>query len=413
MDLRLRTDAEAIARGAVADMLPGLRVKQAVQSLHFPGDVYLVAVGKAAWAMAEAASSVLSVKKGIVLTKYGHVAGPLAGITCLEAGHPVPDANSYRGTRAILNLVSGLSPKDTVLFLLSGGGSALFELPLVAPEKLETVTEHLLKAGADIGELNTIRKRLSAVKGGRFALSCPARMEAIILSDVLGDRLDLIASGPAAPDTSTCAEALAIAEKYGIRDPEILSLLAVETPKELPMVRSQIVGSVSQLCQAACNRAEQLGYRPTVLTDRLTGEASQMGIQLARLLKEYRTKGEKIALIAGGETVVTVRGKGVGGRNQELALAAAKELAGTPGICLLSIGSDGTDGPTDAAGGYADGDTLRQLAQAGVDYRSALADNDSYHALGQAGNLIITGPTGTNVNDLVLGLIAPTGSEDV
>lgn len=413
MDLRLRIDAEAIARGAVADMLPGLRVKQAVQSLHFPGDVYLVAVGKAAWAMAEAASSVLSVKKGIVLTKYGHVSGPLAGIACLEAGHPVPDANSYRGTQAILELVSGLSPKDTVLFLLSGGGSALFELPLVAPEKLEAVTEHLLKAGADIGELNTIRKRLSAVKGGRFALSCPARMEAIILSDVLGDRLDLIASGPAAPDTSACAEALDIAAKYGLDDPEILGLLAVETPKELPMVRSQIVGSVSQLCQAACIRAEQLGYRPTVLTDRLTGEASQVGIQLAQLLKEYRTKGEKIALIAGGETVVTVRGKGLGGRNQELALTAAKELAGTPGICLLSIGSDGTDGPTDAAGGYADGDTLHQLAEADVDYHSALENNDSYHALREIGNLIITGPTGTNVNDLVLGLIAPTGSEDV
>ncbi len=413
MDLRLRTDAEAIARGAVSDMLPDLRVKQAVASLQFPGDVYLVAVGKAAWAMAEAASSVVSVKKGIVLTKYGHVSGPLGNITCLEAGHPVPDENSYRGTRAVLDLVSGLSPKDTVLFLLSGGGSALFELPLVAPEKLEAVTDRLLKAGADIGELNTIRKRLSAVKGGRFALRCPARMEAIILSDVLGDRLDLIASGPAAPDTSTCAEALVIAAKYGLDDPEILSLLKVETPKELPTVHSQIVGSVSQLCQAACTRAERLGYRPTLLTDRLTGEASQVGIQLARLLKDYHAKGEKIALITGGETVVTVRGKGLGGRNQELALAAAKELAGFPGNCLLSIGSDGTDGPTDAAGGYADGDTLRQLAVAGVDYPSALANNDSYHALREIGNLIITGPSGTNVNDLVLGLIDPAGSEDV
>ena len=179
------------------------------------------------------------------------------------------------------------------------------------------------------------------------------------------------------------------------------------------MVRSQIVGSVSQLCQAACNRAQRMGYRPISLTDRLTGEASQVGIQLARLLKEYRATGEKIALIAGGETVVTVRGKGVGGRNQELALAAAEELAGTPGICLLSIGSDGTDGPTDAAGGYADGDTLRQLAEAGVNYDTMLENNDSYHALQAVDSLILTGPTGTNVNDLVLGLIAPTGSEDV
>ena len=413
MDLQLRKYAETIARGAVADMLPGQRVKKVLGGMTFPGDVYLVAVGKAAWAMAEAAVTAVPVKKGIVLTKYGHVPHPLPEISCLEAGHPVPDGNSYRGARVILDLVTGLKPEDTVLFLLSGGGSALFELPLIAPEKLEALTERLLKAGADIGELNTLRKRLSAVKGGRFALACPARMEAIVLSDVLGDRLDLIASGPAAPDSSTCAEALAIAAKYGIRDPEVLELLAEETPKELPMVHSQIVGSVFRLCKAACVRAEKLGYRPILLTDRLTGEASDAGQELAQQLKAYRAKGEKIALVAGGETVVTVRGSGLGGRNQELALAAAGELSGVPGVCLLSIGSDGTDGPTDAAGGYADGDTLRELAAAGVDCRAALENNDSYHALQAVNSLIKTGPTGTNVNDLVLGLVHPAVGEDV
>ena len=412
MDLQLRKDAETIARGAVADMLPGQSVKKALDAMTFSGDVYLVAVGKAAWAMAEAAVSAVPVKKGIVLTKYGHVPHPLTGISCLEAGHPVPDGNSYRGTQAILDLVNGLKPEDTVLFLLSGGGSALFELPLIAPEKLEALTTQLLRSGADIGELNTLRKRLSAVKGGRFALACPARMEAIVLSDVLGDRLDLIASGPAAPDASTCAEALAIAEKYGIRDPEVLELLAVETPKELPMVHSQIVGSVSRLCETACVRAEELGYRPILLTDRLTGEASGAGRELAQLLKSRRNSGEKLALVAGGETVVTVRGRGLGGRNQELALAGAETLSGVPGVCLLSIGSDGTDGPTDAAGGYADGDTLRELAAAGVDYRTALENNDSYHALQSVNCLIKTGPTGTNVNDLVLCLIHPVLDAD-
>lgn len=404
----LRRDAEIIARGAVDAMHPGTAVANALESMEFSGEIYLVAVGKAAWSMADAALKHLPrpIRSGIVLTKYGHVPGPLPGVMCLEAGHPVPDDNSYRGTQAILQMVRNLSSTDTVLFLLSGGGSALFELPLCDPGKLAEVNSRLLASGADIRQINTVRKRLSAVKGGRFALACgEARIRALILSDVLGDPIDIIASGPAAPDSTTSAQALAIAKEYGLHDPEILELLARETPKELPRVESRIIGSVSQMCRAAEALAREQGYAPILLTDRMAGIASEEGRNLAQLLQKNRRDHRKIALIAGGETVVRVRGNGLGGRNQELALSAAELLAEIPDACIISLGSDGTDGPTDAAGGYADSHTLRELAQAGVDYKFTLENNDSYHALEAVDALIFTGPTLTNVNDITIGLL--------
>ena len=411
MNEQLRADAEAIVRAAIEAVSPARAVQKALQNRTFPGKVYLMAAGKAAWEMARAALEVLEtpVAAGIVVTKYHHVKHPLPGILCREAGHPVPDENSFSAAAEVLEMTHGLVESDTVLFLLSGGASALFELPLVSGEELQDITGQLLACGADITEINTIRKRLSAVKGGRFALHCaPARVETIVLSDILGDPLDQIASGPTVADATSCAQAAAIAEKYQLRlSPAARACLEKETPKSLPNATAQIIGSVGQLCQAAAEACRQKGYRPLLLTDRLDCEAREAGRFLASIARTQAAvcSGQKLALLAGGETVVHLRGKGLGGRNQELALAAAAGLNGLAGAAVISVGSDGTDGPTDAAGGYVDGDTLAALAAKGWNADAALADNNAYHALQAVDGLIITGPTGTNVNDIALVLL--------
>ena len=411
MNEQLRADAEAIVRAAIEAVSPARAVQKALQNRTFPGKVYLMAAGKAAWEMARAALEVLEtpVAAGIVVTKYHHVKHPLPGILCREAGHPVPDENSFSAAAEVLEMTRGLAESDTVLFLLSGGASALFELPLVSGEELQDITGQLLACGADITEINTIRKRLSAVKGGRFALHCaPARVETIVLSDILGDPLDQIASGPTVADATSCTQAAAIAEKYQLRlSPAARACLEKETPKSLPNATAQIIGSVGQLCQAAAEACRQKGYRPLLLTDRLDCEAREAGRFLASIARTQAAvcSGQKLALLAGGETVVHLRGKGLGGRNQELALAAAAGLDGLADAAVISVGSDGTDGPTDAAGGYVDGDTLAALAAKGWNADAALADNDAYHALQAVDGLIITGPTGTNVNDIALVLL--------
>ena len=409
MNKELRKDAEVIAFRAIEAVKPDAAVARALHNVQLTGNIYLVSVGKAAWQMAAAAVKNLKVPvcKGIVVTKYDHVMGEIPGVVCYEAGHPVPDENSFRGTQAVLDMTENLAEEDTVLFLLSGGGSALFEKPLVDGEVLQDITKKLLARGADITEINTIRKRLSAVKGGRFAAHCaPARVEAIILSDILGDPVDMIASGPAAADSATTEDAKRIAVKYGVVDrEEVRVLLDRETPKEVPNVHTQIIGSVRELCRAAEKEAQELGYACIFLSDRLDGEASDTGRWMAEELRKYAGKGKKIALLAGGETVVHLKGNGLGGRNQELALAAAEVLDGVPNAALISVGSDGTDGPTDAAGGYVDTDTVRELKDRGMDIRAYLDNNDAYHALQAVDNLIITGPTGTNVNDVTIGLI--------
>ena len=304
----------------------------------------------------------------------------------------MPDDNSFAATQRALALVSGLRADDTVLFLLSGGGSALFEKPLLPAEELQAITQALLACGADIVEINTIRKRLSAVKGGRFALS-----------DILGDPLDMIASGPACPDSSTCAQAAAIAEKYRLAlSPAAAALLRQETPKTLPNVTTKITGSVRELCRAAADACRAEGYEPVLLTDCLCCEAREAGSLLGSIARTHAGQGRRRAFIAGGETVVHLTGHGLGGRNQELALAAAPALAGLRGCCVFSVGSDGTDGPTDAAGGYTDGEALAALTAAGLNVPHVLADNDAYHALQAVGGLIMTGPTGTNVNDVAV-----------
>ena len=409
MDKILRANADAIVAASIKAVLPDEAVKRALVGKEFPGRVLLVSAGKAAWQMAKAAYDCLGdrIEGGVVVTKYDHVKGPIGNFICCEAGHPVPDENSFAGTQKALDLVSGLTEKDTVLFLLSGGGSALFEKPLVPGEVLQDITGQLLACGADIVEINTIRKRLSGVKGGRFAQSCaPAQVFSIVLSDILGDPLDMIASGPAVPDTSTCQQAIAIAEKYQLKlTDQARALLAQETPKELTNVTTLINGSVRELCTAAANASRELGYEPVILTDQLCCQAKEAGSFLASILKTHAGSGKKMAFIASGETVVQLIGKGKGGRNQELALAAAVGIAGIPGAAVFSVGSDGTDGPTDAAGGYTDYETAAELKAQGVEIFQVLQNNDAFHALEKFGGLIITGPTGTNVNDVAVALL--------
>lgn len=409
--MTLRQDAKQIIKESISRVLPDEAVKRTLEGKTFePGNVYLVSVGKAAWQMAAAAQSVLSqrLSKGIVLTKYGHVQGEIPGVICYEAGHPVPDEGSFRGTEAVLAMTEHLQPEDTVLFLLSGGGSALFEKPLIPEEELSDITAQLLACGADIVEMNTIRKRLSAVKGGKFALHCaPARVFSIVLSDILGDPLDMIASGPASPDSSTCAQALHLVDKYCLHISEAARrCLKTETPKELSNVESVISGSVTELCRAAAKVCRKLGYEPVLLTDQLDCEAREAGRFLASVAKTHRDTSKSLAFIAGGETVVHVKGKGKGGRNQELALSAALGLSGIENAALFSVGSDGTDGPTDAAGGYVDGGTKRCLAGQGIDIYQILDENNAYEALKASDGLIVTGPTGTNVNDVAVLLLS-------
>ena len=411
MNTTLRQNADMIIASSLKAVLPDAAVRRALESEAFHpqgGRILLVAVGKATWQMAHTAVAALGrVDAGIVITKYGHVRGTIPGVTCYEAGHPVPDENSFAATEKVLTMVQNLTDKDTVLFLLSGGGSALFEKPLIPAAELQELTNMLLAGGADIVEMNTIRKRLSAVKGGRFALACaPAKIFSIVLSDILGDPLDMIASGPAVPDSSTGEQAIAIARKYRLSlSKETNACLTQETPKILNNVTTQITGSVRELSKAAADACRTLGYTPILLTDRLCCEAKEAGSFLGSIARTHAGQGQKLAFIAGGETIVHLTGNGSGGRNQELALAAAPELSGLAGCCVFSIGSDGTDGPTDAAGGYADSDTCAALAAHGLDVFTVLQNNNAYPALKAVDGLIITGATGTNVNDVSVALI--------
>ncbi|MCI6630422.1 MAG: glycerate kinase [Lachnospiraceae bacterium] len=408
--MRLREDADQIIKLSIQAVLPDEAVAKALQGKDFgDGKIYMVAAGKAAWQMGKAAADILKdrLEAGIVVTKYDHVKGEISKTHCFEAGHPVPDANSFKATQAALELVAQAGESDTVVFLLSGGGSALFEKPLIPAEELTDITEQLLACGADIVEMNTVRKRLSAVKGGRFALACePAQVFSVVLSDILGDPLDMIASGPAYPDSSTCEEAIAVAEKYKLRlSKEAWDLLKQETPTELHNVETQITGSVTNLCKAAATACKKLGYEPIILTDQLNCVAREAGAFMAAIAKTHQDTSRSLAFIAGGETVVHLTGKGKGGRNQELALAAAEGIAGLKDTAVFSVGSDGTDGPTDAAGGYSDGDTKRKLEEQNLSVFAVLQDNDAYHALQKTDGLIITGATGTNVNDVAVLLI--------
>jgi len=408
--MSMRKDAQQIISAAIQAALPDTAVQKALANRSFgSGRLLLVAAGKAAWQMAACASRLLGdrIETGVVCTKYDHAKGSIANFQIFEGGHPVPDKNSFLGTQAAIDLVSGLTAEDTVLFLLSGGGSALFEKPLIPEEDLTDLTRQLLACGADIVEMNTLRKRMSAVKGGRFAQLCaPAQVYSIVLSDVLGDPLDMIASGPAYPDSTSCTDAKAVVEKYNLKlTVQMEQLLEVETPKQLDNVETRITGSVRQLCASAAATCKELGYRPIILTDCLDCEAREAGSFLAAMARTAAQDGESVAFIAGGETVVHLTGSGLGGRNQELALSAAAGIAGLDRVLVFSLGSDGTDGPTDAAGGIVDQDTCARLAEQGVSIHDVLQNNDAYHALKQVDGLIFTGATGTNVNDVSVLLV--------
>lgn len=409
--MNLRDTANQIIDAAIRSALPDKAVIRALAQWELEGNITLVAIGKAAWQMAKAASDELGekIRQGIVITKHGYAMGPIGNLRIREAGHPVPDGDSYSATREALDMVRGLTAEDTVLFLVSGGGSALFESPLIPEDEIEDLTRQLLACGADITEMNVIRKRLSDVKGGRFAVHCaPARVLSVVLSDVLGDPLDMIASGPAYPDSSTPEQAMEIVKKYGLHlSEDALAALSLPTPSKLDNVQTQVTGSVSQLCRAAEETCREMGIQPIVLTDSLCCTARDAGSMLGSIARFHRNTDRPLAFLMGGETVVRLTGHGLGGRNQELALAAAPAIAGLPGAAVFSVGSDGTDGPTDAAGGYVDGTTVPRLTELGISVDAVLRDNDSYHALEKTGGLIVTGPTGTNVNDLAVLLLIP------
>lgn len=409
----IREDAFKIIEESIRAVLPEEAVIRALEKKTFEGSsIVVVAIGKAAWNMAKAAKSVLGtrVTRGIVITKYKHSKGPIEGFEIIEAGHPIPDENSVRGASKALEMVGELNEKDHVIFLISGGGSALFEKPMegIMLEDIMDITDQLLGCGADIVEINTVRKHLSAVKGGRFAQHCgKADIYSIVLSDVIGDRLDSIASGPAYPDSSTSEEALNVIKKYKLQISEdLIKVIKLETPKAVDNCETVITGSVTALCRAASQVAEGLKYKPVFLSSTLGCEAREAGRFMAAIAREIRLGNSDIkppcAVIVGGETVVRISGTGKGGRNQELSLSAAMGIEGLKDVVLFSLGSDGTDGPTDAAGGIVDGETTKRILETCIEPEVYLDNNDSYHALKASGDLIMTGSTGTNVNDLIV-----------
>lgn len=414
----LRADATVIIQESIRAVLPDDSVVNALKNQDFEKDISIVAVGKAAWNMAQSAKEYLGdqVKQGIVITKYQHSKGNIETLDIIEAGHPIPDQNAILGGTKILDMVSKLSKKDLILFLVSGGGSALFEKPMegVTLQDIMGITDQLLANGADITEINTVRKHLSQVKGGRFAEACIGiEIYVLVLSDVIGDRLDVIASGPSYPDTSTSEEALSIMKKFDINiEPRIKKVVEIETPKVVNNCKSHIIGSVSKLCEAAASKCRELGYNPMIMSTSIDCEAKEAGSFLSSIARDVvnHTCPEYMpprpcAFILGGETIVHLNGRGKGGRNQEIALAAAMGIEDIEGVVIFSVGSDGTDGPTDAAGGLVDGGTMKRIKQHCGCPENFLEENNSYNALKISQDLVITGATGTNVNDLMVILI--------
>jgi glycerate 2-kinase len=447
-----RDHLEQIRRSALAAVDPaaavrkflrvgrsGLKIVGTTQNVPTSRPVRLLAAGKAAVPMAEAAAGLLGERlgRGVVVTRRGQ-GGTWSlpeGVRLLEAGHPVPDAAGEAAARAVEDIVSGASAEDVFLTLLSGGASALLPDPAegLTLEDLQETTSLLLRSGAPIGDLNAVRKHLARLKGGRLArLAAPARMVVLLLSDVVGDPLDVIASGPTAPDPTTYADAWRALERRGLvsdlrtavrRHLETgLSGGIAESPKPGDLVFERVlnvvVGSCRLAAEAAVREARTLGYRTLLLSTFVEGEAREIvRVAVAQgrgVLVEGHPLVPPACLIWGGETTVTVKGSGTGGRNQEQALAAALALDRIEGVTLMALATDGSDGPTDAAGGIVDGTTAAAIRAAGVDPVRALADNDSYRALAAGGALLRTGPTGTNVNDLLVVLAgSPTGKTSV
>ncbi|MDA8103952.1 MAG: glycerate kinase [Nitrospiraceae bacterium] len=423
------TQLEKIFRAALRAADPYKSVRRHLDMVRavFTGggfsSLLVAGFGKASCPMAQAVEDSISdiVEKGIVVTKYRHCEGyDFRKIAVREAGHPLPDENGRKAAGEIIGLLRGADKKTLVLCLISGGGSALLVSPcegITLSDKQE-VTELLLKAGAGIHELNAVRKHLSGVKGGRLAEAAyPARVLSLIISDVIGDDPDVIASGPTSSDGSTYADALAVLEKYGLRITGPRSVIEVlekgasglvpETPKAgqpvFDKVENIIIGGNRAALEAAKKMAGSLGFDAEILSSEVQGEAREVGQELAKKaigIRNVRHSARPVCLISGGETTVTVRGSGLGGRNMELALAFALGIDGVEGISFLSAGTDGTDGPTDATGAIVNGSTVKRGEEKGVSAAEYLANNDSYNYFKEAGGLLITGPTGTNVMDV-------------
>jgi len=389
--------------------------------------VMVVGAGKAAASMAAALEDILGpyLTEGIITTKYGHGCA-LKTVSATEAGHPIPDEAGVRGSRLILDLLEGAGERDLVLCVISGGGSALLPMPIggISLDDKQKTTQALLDCGADIHEINTIRKHISGIKGGRLAMTAfPATLVTLVLSDVIGDDLDVIASGPAVPDRSTFADCMEIVDRYDLRGtfpPPVIAYLKdgmegkhPETPKPGDSVFDRtsvsIIGSNALSVSAAKRKAAALGYNAIILSSSIEGETREVAKVHTAIAREIQKSGNPVptpgCIISGGETTVTIRGDGLGGRNMEFVLAAAIEIDGVDGVTLLSGGTDGTDGPTDAAGAVADGSTVGSARERGVDAARYLGNNDSYHFFEATGDLLITGPTMTNVMDLRIFLV--------
>lgn len=437
--MSLRDDARRILDAAIAAADPRAAVRRALRVegdalvVGVPGDgerielgevgrIWLIGAGKAAVGMALGARDVLGdrIAGGTVTTRDGY-GGEVPGIYVWEAAHPVPDTRGLAGAAEALACARGAGARDLVLCLLSGGASALWPAPVagVTLSELRALTDALLRAGATIRELNAVRKHLSRIGGGWLARAAhPARVVALVVSDVVGSPLDVIASGPTVPDPTTFADALGVLSAYEITaPPAVLRHLqagaagqAPETPKPgdaaFDRVSAHVVAANADALRDASVEAGRLGYRAEILADDLEGEAREVARGIAREALERQralaSADRPIALLLGGETTVTVRGRGAGGRNQELALALALELEGRAGIVAAALGTDGTDGATAAAGGVVDSETVARGAAAGLDARGHLARNDSHPYLRATGDLLVTGPTGTNVCDVVL-----------
>jgi glycerate 2-kinase len=403
-------------------------------SLHRYQRVLIVGVGKAAIPMGTAAAVILGSYfcQGILLTKEGYaknLTGPndLSGFKIIEAGHPIPDERGVKGAGYISELITGAGEDDLVICLISGGGSALMASPAegITLADIQVMTSTLLACGATINEINILRKHLDTLKGGGLArLAAPATLVTLILSDVINDPLDVIASGPCVPDPSTYADAIGVLNKYRITGQVPASVMSYlncglrgeihDTPKPgevlFERIRNVIVGSNRLASEAALVQAKKENFHAMLLTTSLQGEANQAGRLLSTLAREIGTDGNPLprpaCIIAGGETTVTIRGNGMGGRNQELALGAVDGLAGLEGVVLVTLATDGGDGPTDAAGAVVTGETLDRARKLGLSPDIYLARNDAYHFFETLGDLLKTGPTQTNVNDLALVFIS-------
>lgn len=401
-DINLRKDVDVIIDKLVEDINPYDSTLKCLDSIKLnSGNTILISIGKAAWSMAKAVADCLNINEGIVITKYNHSKGNIKNTKIFEAGHPIVDENSLIATSYALEITEGLSSEDNVIFCISGGGSALFEKPLIELEELQKINDQLIKSGADINEINIIRKRLSSVKAGKFALHCmPAHINAIILSDVVGNDLSTIASGPVSEDKYSIEDVLNVVNKYHLEiNDEVKELLNIETPKYIDNVDTYIVGSVEQLCDYTKDVCESLNYKTTILQNNCKDNVIDIAKEFGKLI-DANKDNHNLAFIIGGESVVEVKGNGLGGRNSELALRVSEYIKGFDNVCMFAFGSDGTDGPTDAAGGYVDGNTFNK-----INIYEYLDINDSYHALEKTEGLIKTGPTGSNVNDVYVLLI--------